>query len=241
MSSSRGQQALSKNVPRFPATLAEPPLAKACPQQQAYSVRTFEASPVIFVGLLFDDLRPQLLVDPLLDRRALIVVDVDGARQLDESTGRKVLSRSLSRMSSSMVHSRPFTSSQRLLIGADVRPARDWPPPGLFQQRSGSWRTFASFLRIAHALRLDAQDGDLVQQLAGARWGTRMSFTRTSYASCGGRLRFWRSSAVQFGDHIFGADEVHHAGFLDLGDPGQLALRACPGTCCAASSKRFTQ
>src|SRR4051812_13995713 len=40
---------------------------------------------VRLVGLLLDDPRPELHIDALLDGRALVVLDVHRARQLDES------------------------------------------------------------------------------------------------------------------------------------------------------------
>src|SRR5688572_27500076 len=120
------------------------------------------------VGLLFDDGRAHGGVDALLDGGAFVVHDVHGARELDEllaeSLGALLVTDLVLDDPQLLVHAREIG-----FFVADVHRGGAGVTPGLFQQ--GELMFHVGHLhRIAHARGLDAQDGDLVEHLAGAEW-----------------------------------------------------------------------
>ena len=120
------------------------------------------------VGLLFDEPRAELQIDALLDRGALIVRDVDGARELDE-VAVEALRASLSRMPvldvpQPLVHRSAARAPRQ---SSSVRRAAELCPAAARAARApgARWRACC----IADARALDAQDRDLVEQLARRR------------------------------------------------------------------------
>ena len=120
------------------------------------------ARPVVLVGLLFHVAGTQRQVDGLLDARALIVLDVDAARQLHE----RIVESLRLLFQADVVFDVPQALIDRLQLGTqrgDVQCRGRVRRPGAVQ-RVQLIAHIGQLGRIAHALGLDLQDGDLVQQ-----------------------------------------------------------------------------
>ena len=127
------------------------------------SYKTDSARAVVLVRLLFHVAGTQRKVDGLFDARALIVLDVDATRQLHERVieGLRLL------FQTNVVLDIPEPLIDRLQFGTqgrDVLRRGRMRCPGAVQ-RVQLIAHIGQLCRIAHALGLDLQDGDLVQQL----------------------------------------------------------------------------
>src|SRR5262249_13551693 len=115
------------------------------------------------IGLLFDDSRPELHVDALLDGGMLVIEDVDRARELDEVAVEGLqgllVADSVFDIPEPLVH-----LVQGALVRSNVALRAAAVLPGLFQQRQLQAHV-GDLGDILDPGSLDAQDGDLVQQL----------------------------------------------------------------------------
>src|SRR5690606_27554122 len=122
------------------------------------------------------------------------------------------------------------------LFLADVM-TRHGTGPGLFQQLQFVAH-IGDFLRVAHALGLDAQDGDLVQQFAGGDGDEDV--VHGVHVRVRGRLRFWRRTASSLAITSSGRMRSMTPGFSILVIQGSCSGRL-RRYCCAASAYLFTQ
>src|SRR6187549_2226040 len=136
-------------------------VAAATPKERA--CRRVNMS-VLLVGLFFDDGRAQQGIDALLDGGTLVVGEVDRPRQLDEFL-REALGALL--VADLVLDDPEFLVDAReiRLGGTEVHGRGSRFLPGRLQQAELVFDV-RDLVGVLHARRLDAQDGDLVEQLA---------------------------------------------------------------------------
>src|SRR5579862_7655519 len=122
------------------------------------------ASAVLLVGLLLDQPRAEQGVDALLDGGTLVVGQVDRARQLDEVAVEALLG--LLVADAVLDVPQPLVDVlQGTLLDAELVRRGAALAPGLLEQRQFQFHV-GELAGLHDARLLDAQDGDLVEQLA---------------------------------------------------------------------------
>src|SRR6267154_2456577 len=119
---------------------------------------------VRLVGLLLDEARPELQIDALLDRGALVVADVHGARQLDEIAIEALLRLLVADAVLDIPQSLVDVLERALILSEVVAPAAA-VAPGLLEQREFQLHV-GELAGIEDASLFDPQDGDLVEQFS---------------------------------------------------------------------------
>src|SRR5690606_12105134 len=140
---------------------------------------------VVLVGLFLDQRGAELAVDIALDRGALVVAHVDRAREFHE-TGVECLFLLLDADAVLDVPQRLVHRTQPCALVGDVDARGRVRRPGRVEHfQLGAH--IGELGRIADALGLDLEDGDLVDQLAegnGCGYGAHARLVRTESAQC---------------------------------------------------------